>query len=171
MQGSRAAFAVAVLALLSGCRNDWRTDMWYSPALRPEDAPRAAPEHSVALGAPPLLEDREDAVELKNPVAADARSLENGAAIFSERCACCHGAGGHGDGPVSKVFPQAPDLAFDTIKAKSDGYIFGTITLGGRAMPPLAEGLSTRDRWDLVNEVRKIQAGPVVPGPRPGEKP
>lgn len=154
---------IALAGLLGACRNDWRTDMWYSPALRPEDAPRAAPEHAVALGAPPLLEDRDDAIEWKNPVAPDARSLAQGAHLFEERCACCHGAGGRGDGPVSKTFPQAPDLGFETIRAKSDGYIFGTITLGGRAMPPLADGLSARDRWDLVNHVRQIQAATGAP--------
>ncbi|OYV93717.1 MAG: hypothetical protein B7Z68_08365, partial [Acidobacteria bacterium 21-70-11] len=71
-------------------------------------------------------------------------------------------ADGHGGGPVSKFFPPAPNLAYVTIRARSDGYIYGTITFGGRAMPSQAEGLSERDRWNLVNFVRHVQG--VAPG-------
>ena len=58
---------------------------------------------------------------------------------------------------MSRFFPQAPDLAYATVKARSDGFIWGTITYGGKAMPPQREGLSATDRWDLVNHVRAIQ--------------
>jgi mono/diheme cytochrome c family protein len=161
-----AAVVLGVVAV--GCRNDWRTDMWYQPSLRPEDAPRPAPEHSVPLGAGPALADRDDAETLTDPVARTPASLAHGRLLFSERCAPCHGAAGHGGGPVSKFFPPAPDLAYSTIRARSDGYIFGTITFGGRAMPPQAEGLTPHDRWDLVNFVRHIQATtPVAPTPPP----
>ncbi len=88
--------------------------------------------------------------------------MAHGAGLFAARCQCCHGADGHGGGPVSKLFPPAPDLGYSVVKERSDGYIFGTITFGGRAMPALAEGLDDRDRWDLVNYVRRVQ------GPRPG---
>ena len=152
----RSALALAIAAA-AGCDNDWRTDMWYQASRRPEDAPRAEPEHSVSVGAPPLLADRDEAEDLTNPVAADARSRAHGARLYADRCACCHGDGGHGGGPVSKFFPPAPDLAYVTIRAHSDGYLYGTVVLGGRAMPPQAEGLSVRDRWDVVNQVRALQ--------------
>ncbi len=139
--------------------------MWYQPSIRAEDAPRPLPEHSVVLGAPKPLADRDDAEDLPNPMKGDADSARHGGMLFVERCACCHGPQGHGGGPVSKVFPPAPDLAYQTVKARSDGYIFGTITFGGRAMPALGEGLTARDRWDLVNFVRTIQAGTASQAP------
>jgi mono/diheme cytochrome c family protein len=110
--------------------------------------------------------DRDDAESLKNPVSRDALSVRRGELNFQDRCAACHGPQGHGGGPVSKFFPPAPDLAYITVKARSDGYLFGTITFGGRAMPPMAEGLSARDRWDLVNFVRTVQGQPLADGRR-----
>ena len=83
--------------------------------------------------------------------------------LFVARCAPCHGPEGHGGGPVSRFFPQAPDLAYATVKARSDGFIWGTITYGGKAMPPQREGLSTTDRWDIVNHVRSLQGKAPTP--------
>ncbi|HET9551649.1 MAG TPA: c-type cytochrome [Anaeromyxobacteraceae bacterium] len=153
---SRAAAALLLLAA-AGCRNDWRTDMWYQPSVRPEDAPRPLPERSVPLGAGPAYESRDDTEDLPNPVPATPASLAHGQAIFVERCAPCHGPDGHGGGPVSRFFPEAPDLAYAKVKARSDGFIWGTISYGGKAMPPAREGLSVRDRWDVVNHVRAVQ--------------
>jgi mono/diheme cytochrome c family protein len=149
--------ALAAALAITGCSNDWRTDMWYQASLRPEDAPRPPPEHSVPLGAGPRFESRDDTVDLPNPVAPTSASLAHGQALFLGRCAPCHGPDGHGHGPVSRYFPEAPDLAYKTVKERSDGFIFGTISYGGKAMPPAREGLSVQDRWDLVNHVRSIQ--------------
>lgn len=153
----RALLVALVMVGTLACDKDWRTDMYYSPAPRAEDMPRLPPAKSIALGSKPLLEDREDADDVKDPVPADARSLKHGEWLFSQRCACCHGADAKGGGPVSKLFPPAPDLTYEKISARSDGYIYGTILLGGRAMPSQAEGLTERDRWDLVNYVRKVE--------------
>jgi mono/diheme cytochrome c family protein len=154
---SRRLAVAALLILATGCGNGWRTDMWYQPSVGPEAAPRAEPEGSVPLGAGPVPRDRDEAEGLRDPIPVDAASLAHGAALFAQRCAACHGETGHGGGPVSKFFPPAPDLAYSAIRVRTDGYLFGTITFGGRAMPPQAEGLTARDRWDLVHHVRFIQ--------------
>ncbi|HZY03573.1 MAG TPA: cytochrome c [Anaeromyxobacteraceae bacterium] len=143
--------------LLGACSNDWRTDMWYQPSIRPEDAPRPQPEHAVPLGAGPRYESRDDTEDLQNPVPPTRASLERGQALFLARCQPCHGPDGHGRGPVSKFFPEAPDLAYVTVQRRSDGFLWGTISYGGKAMPPQREGLSDADRWNLVNWVRAIQ--------------
>jgi mono/diheme cytochrome c family protein len=137
--------------------------MWYQPSLRPEDAPRPQPEHSVPLGAAPRYESRDDTEDLRSPVPPTTDSLARGQALFLARCAPCHGPDGHGGGPVSKFFPPAPDLAYVTVQNRSDGFIWGTVTYGGKAMPPQREGLSAADRWNLVNWVRAIQG--KVPKP------
>jgi S-disulfanyl-L-cysteine oxidoreductase SoxD len=164
-----AALALpAALALLAGagCDNSWRTDMWYQPSRRPEDLPRPEPEHSVPLGAAPRFENRDDTEDLKNPVPPTERSLTRGKAIFVARCAPCHGPEGRGGGPVSQFFPEAPDFAYTTIRKRSDGFIWGTISYGGKAMPPQREGLTVEERWDVVNHVRAIQASsPVIQAP------
>jgi S-disulfanyl-L-cysteine oxidoreductase SoxD len=155
------------LALLAACDPSWRTDMWYQPSRRPEDLPRPEPEHAVPLGAAKVrYESRDDTEDLANPVAASAESLARGKQIFAARCVPCHGPEGRGGGPVSKFFPEAPDFAYSTIRKRSDGYIWGTISYGGKAMPPQREGLTEKERWDLVNVVRAIQAAsPVIEAP------
>ncbi|HXL33721.1 MAG TPA: cytochrome c [Gemmatimonadales bacterium] len=153
----RSALVVAAVIFGGGCSRDWRTDMWYQPSLRPEDAPRPQPDRSVPLDGELQYQDREETEELRNPVTATAASLAHGKTLFISRCAPCHGVEGHGGGPVSKFFPAAPDLAYVTVRARTDGFIWGTITYGGKAMPSQREGLSERDRWDLVNHVRTIQ--------------
>lgn len=161
---------LAAVALLSGCDRSWRTDMWYQPSKRAEELPRPEPEHAVPLGAAPHYDSRDDTADLKDPVPPTAASLARGKALFAARCVPCHGPEGRGAGPVSKFFPEAPDLAYTTIRNRSDGFIWGTISYGGKAMPPQREGLTDEDRWDLVNEVRAIQAAsPVVvpPSARP----
>jgi mono/diheme cytochrome c family protein len=163
MSPERLALALAAVVAAAGCSRDWRTDMWYQPSLRAEDAPRPEPEGSVPLDAAPRPADRDDAQELRDPVPPTAQSLARGGALFHARCAPCHGDEGHGGGPVSRYFPAAPDLASPTVRARSDGYIFGTITFGGRAMPSQREGLTEHDRWDLVNHVRSIQGRSAAP--------
>jgi mono/diheme cytochrome c family protein len=155
--------ALAGALLLSGCANDWRTDMWYQPSLRPQQAPRPQPEHAVPLGAGPVYESRDDTETLKNPVAPTPEALAHGRALFAARCAPCHGPDGHGGGPVSRFFPPAPDLAYVTVRQRSDGFLWGTISYGGKAMPPAREGLTPRERWELVLQVRAIQGGAPSP--------
>ncbi len=158
----RRRWALIVVSLAaSACANDWRTDMWYQHAVAPQIEPRVQPAHSVPLGAGPALPDRDTAEGWRNPIAATPASLARGQALFKERCAACHGEG-HGGGPVSKFCPPAPDLAYTTVKVRSDGYLYGTITFGGRAMPPQADGLTAEDRWALVNWIRHLQG--LAPG-------
>ena len=125
--------ALLALALLAACARDWRTDMWYQPARQARETPRPEPAGSVPLFARLHLEDRDDAVSLRPPFPDDDASADRGRALFLDRCAGCHNVDGHGKGPVGRTFPPAPDLALDTIKAKSDGYIYGTIAMGGKS--------------------------------------
>jgi mono/diheme cytochrome c family protein len=155
---------LAAAALACGCSNDWRTDMWYQPSVRPQAAPRPEPEGSIPLGAEPRHRGRADTVDVANPVPPTPESLARGQAAFVARCAPCHGADGRGLGPVSRLFPQPADLTSRTVRSRSDGFIWGQITFGGDAMPPAGEGLDGPSRWDLVNFVRAMQEGRA---PRP----
>jgi mono/diheme cytochrome c family protein len=160
-----ALLAPAALLALAAC-NDWRTDMWYQASFRAEDMPRAEPERSVALGAGPRFETREDTEDLKNPVPSSPAVLARAQVLFTARCAPCHGPEGHGGGPVSKFFPEAPDFAYTSIRKRSDGFIWGTISYGGKAMPAQREALTPEDRWALVHHVRHIQSiSPVIEAP------
>ena len=167
----RALPTLAVGALLvSACNLKWPASMEEQPAPRPLTAPRPAPEGSVPVGGVETLEDREDASDLRNPYADDPGVSVKGERLFRTHCAICHGPEGRGGGKISTKFPPAPDLRYETICRRSDGFIYGTITAGGRAMPTMREGLTSRDRWALVTHVRRIEKeGCVAAAPTPPE--
>ena len=96
---------------------------------------------------------------LKNPAAADAKSLANGRKYFSLNCAVCHGDAGDGNGTLKQLNPMygfSPSLLADQAKGRSDGYIWGMIRNGRGLMPPYNR-IEEADRWDVVNYVRGLQ--------------
>ena len=151
--------AVAPLGLtLLGCNGMmWPASMEQQPAVQPLDEARLAPPGSIPLGGVEVLEDREDDKELPPPSPLDAAASARGAKLFAIHCIACHGHEGRGDGPVSAKFPPAPNLRHVSICARSDGFLYGTLTAGGRAMPTMREGTTSQDRWDLVAFVRSLQ--------------
>ena len=154
----RAAPLVAAALACASCANDWRTDMWFQPGGGEHAAARPEPEGSVPLGARAHFDERDDALLLVAPFASDAASVARGRTLFVERCASCHGPEGHGGGPVGRFFPPAPDLGYPVIQAHPDGYLYATVLLGGRAMPPMSQGLDETDLWDLVHFLRTVKA-------------
>jgi mono/diheme cytochrome c family protein len=107
------------------------------------------PAYIAALGAP------------ANPVEADTASLARGAELYAVHCKMCHGEAGKGNGTIAPflINYKPADLTSDLIKSKTDGSIFLTISNGvdGR-MPALNENLTVRERWDVVNYIRALQA-------------
>jgi mono/diheme cytochrome c family protein len=91
-----------------------------------------------------------------NVIPADEVSLQRGEILFSIYCALCHGDSGEGDGPLSEYYEERPlrSLTSSTIVAQFDGQLFQTITEGFSRMPPQAEALSPRERWDVINYMR-----------------
>lgn len=155
----------AFVGLFGGCNGMWPASMEQQASVQPLMLPRPAPVGSVQVGGVEHLEDREDDADLVNPHPRDPVELARGKALFAAHCAVCHAADGHGNGPISKVFPEAPDLRHTSICARTDGFIYGTLTAGGRAMPSMREGLNARDRWALVTWVREIQSAGCVGAP------
>jgi mono/diheme cytochrome c family protein len=92
-----------------------------------------------------------------NPLPADEVSLQRGGILYSIHCQLCHGEQGHGDGPLADHFDQTPqNLTAPTIGAEFDGGVYLTITQGFGQMPSLAENLTPRERWDIVNYLRTL---------------
>lgn len=171
MSRSRWSGSLAALALAcAGCGLDWRTDMWFQPGGGLHSIARPEPEGSVPLDARPFFYDRDDAEGYKEAFPTSPESIARGAALFHDRCLSCHGPQGNGGGPVGRTrpadpktgvipptFPPAPDLGYQGIQGRPDGYLYATILLGGKAMPVMREGLDQRDLWDLVHFVRTIK--------------
>ena len=77
----------------------------------------------------------------------------NGALIFAEKCAPCHGETGQGDGPDASQLPNPPAALGDPEVARqarpADWYALVTQGNIERFMPPF-NSLSDAQRWDVV---------------------
>jgi mono/diheme cytochrome c family protein len=157
---ARLLAAGLLAAALAGCNTEiaWPASMADQASIRPLAEARPPPPGSVPLGGVEVVADRDDVADLPAPVPLDAAAAARGKKLFANLCTSCHGLEAKGDGPVSAKFPQAPNLRHVSICKRSDGFLYGTLTVGGKAMPPMREGTSSRDRWDLVAFVRALQA-------------
>jgi mono/diheme cytochrome c family protein len=85
---------------------------------------------------------------------ASAPNLQDGAAIFADKCVPCHGSKGLGDGPQSMQLPVAvPAIGLpETARPATPADWFKTVTQGNidRFMPPFAGSLTEQQRWDVV---------------------
>ena len=108
-----------------------------------------------------------DFAGLTNPIVADDESLTRGEEIFTTQCATCHGDGGMGDGPGGAALDPAPAAIAHTSQMMSDAYLFWRITEGGipfeTSMIPYRDILDEQARWDVINYIRALGSGQVMP--------
>lgn len=95
---------------------------------------------------------------------ASAPDVANGAAIYVEKCAPCHGDTGLGDGPQGLQLPvpvAALGLPATAQKAlPSDWYKMVTQGNLEKFMPPFAS-LSDQERWDVVAYALTLHTTPA----------
>ena len=191
-QGLRASAAVVLPLAFGACT--WFTDFkdqpriepWEPVSQNPNDTttpPRGNPQFSVPiqgsyspalavsyLPAPATIDSMSG---LANPLASDARSLDNGRKLYQINCAVCHGPAGNANGTMRRVNPAyqwSPSLLTPTARGHSDGYLYGIIRNGRGAMPSYNR-IEEQERWDVVNYVRALQAGvaDTTPAGYPGQ--
>lgn len=79
--------------------------------------------------------------------------LALGRQLYAEHCAGCHGASGHGDGPLATQLEPRPVAFSDATRARERSLfaLYQVVTQGldGTAMPSFAQ-LTDADRWALV---------------------
>ena len=145
----------------------WSTDMMNQPSIKPQEGPPASfAQRSVPVaGIPTMIKDRQAAENLKNPIPVSAKSLKTGKNLFRIYCAACHGLNGQADSPVTPKI-GAISLVDDYVqKTLTEGWVYGTITLGSAIMPAYgnpnsredkrgSNDLSVEERWHVVNYVK-----------------
>lgn len=139
----------------------FQNDMTETPRIMPGERVFAMPGGVVPRGGELTLpkEARDVAAKLPNPVKATPESIALGQRYFTTFCVPCHGDGGKGNGLVSAKFVPSPDLTSpDLHKARTDGYWYSYLSVGGAVMPSYGEALSPAERWQVVNYVRTLAA-------------
>ena len=110
-----------------------------------------------------------DYAGINNPVQADEDSLQRGAELYGTYCVSCHGDGGMGDGPAGQALDPRPAPIAHTSRMLGDDYMFWRISEGGlhepfsSAMPRWQDVLDDGARWDLINYVRALGSGQIIP--------
>lgn len=98
--------------------------------------------------------------ELSNPLTLNARTLQEGAALYTTYCLVCHGAAGKGDGPLAGKIPPPPSYTSERVAAFPPGRIFHVVTMGSGKMPSYAALLTPGERWKVVSYVStRLQKG------------
>jgi putative copper resistance protein D len=98
----------------------------------------------------------------RSTVAYDAVSVARGMGLYGQQCVACHGAAGHGDGPLAATMqPRPPDLAEPHTALHTAGDIFSWLTHGkpNSPMPGFAGVMNEEQRWDVINFLRAFSAG------------
>jgi len=136
---------------------DFISFMEIQPSFDVQEKPLPVPPRSVPVDGPAFIPNMGAPT---NPVPADDVSISRGETLFSINCVMCHGETGEGNGPVSSLIANKPaNLTSIITQSKTDGTLFMTITNGVEGkMPPMVENFTVRDRWDLVNYIRTLEA-------------
>lgn len=147
-------FCLGLLFTYQVIRIPFPTDMENSPAIGYQEGPRQAPpEGAVPIQGQSVIPEEFPV----NPVDADATSLQRGKLLYQFHCALCHGETGVGDGPLAKYYSRTPEnLGGEQAAAEFDGSVYLAIVQGFGEMPSLAENLTVRERWDVVNYIRTL---------------
>ena len=147
-------FIVGLLLTFEIIKIPFPTDMANQPSFAYQEGPRILPP----VGAVPVQGLSVIPEEFPaNPVPADEISLQRGEVLYDIHCQVCHGAQGHGDGPLVSYFNRTPqNLTAEQITGEFDGSVYLTIVQGFGQMPSLAENLTPRERWDVINYLRTL---------------
>lgn len=111
---------------------------------------------------------------LSNPIPAGEDSLARGAELYGTYCVNCHGDGGMGDGPAGQALDPLPAPIAHTSRMLGDDYMFWRVSEGGlhepfsSAMPRWQDVMDEQARWDVINYVRALGSGQVMPMERMG---
>ncbi len=107
---------------------------------------------------------------INSPFPITEAGLKKGSELFTIYCAICHGTKGDGmgylvrEGDPSKgitagVYPAAPaNFLKESFIDTTAGFFYHTIMYGKNMMGSYADKLSYRERWDVIQYIRSLQA-------------
>ena len=149
----RALAALAAAALLVGCGDSQKSEP--APASVPAPTPPAAPAPTPAP--PPAA---------SVPSGSLRGDAQNGARLYAQYCASCHGPTGHGDGPVAGTLNPKPANHSDHVfmATRSDEQLYQVISKGGASvgkspmMAPWGGVINEQGIKDLIGFLRQLSS-------------
>ena len=140
----------------------WSYNMWKQPSIKPYEQPMEYPENSVTTDGTRLKPVERQKLEAitKNPQPFTKESVERGNKEYHKLCVVCHGPDAKGNGIiVTKGHGFYPvDLTSQTVRDRTDGYIYAYIMYGGKVMmPAYGESVTEQNAWDIINYVRSLE--------------
>jgi hypothetical protein len=89
---------------------------------------------------------------------ATPQSIANGAVVFRQSCAMCHGLGARGNGPLAPTLNPRPSDLVVHVPLHPDADLENWIANGfpGSAMPAFKDKLSDQERWDVLNYLKIV---------------
>ncbi|HSM24420.1 MAG TPA: c-type cytochrome [Anaerolineaceae bacterium] len=131
-------YSIFVVIILAGCSVSLAADVTPPPNLVQPQPPISQPT-SIPVVLPMIQPD-----------------IQNGAQIYDEKCAACHGETGMGDGVQSSQLPNPVtpigDFSIARISKPIDWYHIITIGNFEKFMPGF-QSLNDRERWDVTSYV------------------
>lgn len=96
-----------------------------------------------------------EAAKVQNPYKGKVNAARDGAKIFAQQCAPCHGNSGKGDGIAAQFLEtKVSNLKDKIIQQQKDGEIFWKISNGKAPMPAFKDILSDEQKWQLIAFLR-----------------
>ena len=135
-------YSILIIGLLTGCSVSLAADVTPPPNLAPQQQPAVEEPVEVSVVLPMIEPD-----------------IKNGAQIYSEKCAPCHGPTGMGDGTQSDQLPNpvTPIGDFSIAKVSRPIDWYKTITVGNiEKFMPGFQSLNDRERWDVTAYVMTL---------------
>jgi mono/diheme cytochrome c family protein len=95
-------------------------------------------------------------VLLSSPALAGKGDAAAGKAVYTKKCATCHGAAGEGKDAIAKMMKvELKHLGSKEVQAKTDADLTKVVTAGSGKMKPVA-GISPKEMDDLMAFVRSL---------------
>jgi mono/diheme cytochrome c family protein len=101
------------------------------------------------------------APKTKDPLPANAESVEAGQAVYSNQCSVCHGAAGQATVLGQSLYPPATDLTTRLAQGYSDAELYYLLWngIGHTGMPKWDTQLQPIQVWQLIHYMRTMPAG------------
>ncbi|MDR4517558.1 MAG: CopD family protein [Nitrosomonas sp.] len=151
-----ALFLIALSVFWIGIKLRWN---WKAKML----APCALAITALGIALPPITIEAYPETYLKPLIPLDAISISNGAQLYAEHCADCHGPQGKGNGKLAQTLSTEPtDLLTEPHTVRHTvGNFYHWIAHGlpGTDMPGFSESLEEEDIWDVVNFLHILSRG------------